>query len=370
MPSLFEETRINALILKNRFVRSATWEGLAAPSGEVTDKLIEKMVELTTGGVGLIISGHAYVEKEGQAGARQLGAYDDDLMPGLRRMTDAVHTAGGKIVMQLAHAGIQAPESLTHGKPFGPSAFEIDPGVFASEMDLSRIRRTIEAFGNAAGRAQQSGFDGVQLHGAHGYLLSQFLSPFFNRRTDDYGGNLQNRCRIVLEVCRAVRERAGAHYPLMIKMNSNDFLEGGITEEDMVASAALLQKAGVDAVELSGGTRYSGKMLPVRIQRNRTAAEEVYYRSGALRYKEKIGIPLMLVGGIRSFETAEDLVKTKTTDYVSLSRPLIREPNLIRRWESGDTRKACCISDNLCFKPIRDGNGMYCLVEERSRREA
>jgi 2,4-dienoyl-CoA reductase-like NADH-dependent reductase (Old Yellow Enzyme family) len=227
-------------------------------------------------------------------------------------------------------------------------------------MTLEQIRRTIEDFGQGAIRAKEAGFDGVQIHAAHGYLLSQFLSPFFNRREDEYGGSIVNRARIVLEVLRRIREGVGERFPVLIKLNSQDFMEKGLSVEEMVEVAAMLRGEGIDAIELSGGAHHSGKFMPLRIGCLELPEDEVYYGYEALRYKEKIRVPLMLVGGIRSYQVAEKIIREGLTDYVSLSRPVIREPDLINRWKSGDLRKALCKSDNRCLLSALEGKGLFC----------
>jgi 2,4-dienoyl-CoA reductase-like NADH-dependent reductase (Old Yellow Enzyme family) len=280
-------------------------------------------------------------------------------------MAKAVHNAGGKVVVQIAHAGCQAVEELTGQQAMGPSALSGEKGPRCREMNIEEIRMVVDAFGQAALRVKKAGCDGVQIHAAHGYLLSQFLSPFFNKREDMYGGSMENRARIVREVLYSIREHTGTDFPVMIKMNSSDFLEGGLDVDGMLATASLLEKDGIDAIELSGGTSYSGKNNPVRSCKSEN--DEVFYLDAARMYKEQIQVPLMLVGGIRSLSVAERLVRDNLSDYVSLSRPLIREPNLINRWKSGDTRKAECQSDNLCFNAALSGEGIYCVVERRRR---
>jgi 2,4-dienoyl-CoA reductase-like NADH-dependent reductase (Old Yellow Enzyme family) len=369
MAELFEVSAINSMELKNRFVRSATWEGLAGDDGSCTPRLIELIVELAKGGVGLIISSHAFVSREGQAGPWQLGIYGDERIPNLSEMTEAVHKLGGKIVLQLAHAGCRTTSDLTGMEPLGPSNRETEGGIACRGMTHDEIRQTVEAFAEAAVRAQKGGFDGVQIHAAHGYLLSQFLSPFYNKRNDDYGATIENRARIVLEVLQAMRGKVGDRFPVLLKMNSEDFLETGLSVEEMVQVAAMLEKAGIDAIELSGGTADSGRFLPVRAGRIKSEEEEVYYRQAAKRLKEKTRVPLVLVGGIRSYNVAEELIRTGPADYISLSRPLIREPHLINRWKSGDRRKSTCLSDNLCFKPTRAGEGLYCYAAKRARHK-
>ena len=369
MARLFERTSINGMELENRFVRAATWEGMATDDGSCTPRLTDLLVELASGGVGLIVSSHAYVSRAGQAGPWQLGIDRDELIPPLQDMTEAVHRENGKIVLQLAHAGCRAIPELSGQDPAGPSGGKSEAGAPYRQMSIGDIRATIEAFARGAARAKASGFDGVQIHAAHGYLLSQFLSPYYNKREDAYGGTLANRARMALEVLQAVRDKVGAEYPVLIKMNSEDFIEKGLSVEEMVQVALTLEGAGIDAIELSGGTADSGKMIPVRPGKINSPEKEVFYREAAGRYKEKISTPLLLVGGIRSYEVAEELVGSGLTDYVSLSRPLIREPHLINRWKSGDTGKSTCLSDNLCFKPIRDGEGMYCYAMSKSKAQ-
>ena len=369
MPELFETTSIKTMSLANRFVRSATWEGMAEKDGSCPRALTDLMVRLAEGGVGLIITSHAYVSREGQAIGGQLGIDRDELIPGLSAMAGAVHKAGGKIAVQLAHGGCHADPSLTGTACLGPSNVEGGDIPTAGEMGGDDFRMVAEVFGDGAVRARRAGFDGVQIHAAHGFLLSEFLSPFYNRRTDAYGGSVENRARLLLEVVRNIRSKAGDAFPVMVKLNSEDFVTGGFTVEDMLEVAAMLENAGIDAVELSGGTRYSGDLVPVRTGRLDTEQKEAYYLEAAGRFKKRVGVPLMLVGGIRSCAVAERIVREGKADYISLSRPLIREPDLINRWKSGDTGKAKCLSDNLCFEPARAGEGLYCVVEKRGGRE-
>jgi 2,4-dienoyl-CoA reductase-like NADH-dependent reductase (Old Yellow Enzyme family) len=233
-------------------------------------------------------------------------------------------------------------------------------------MTAQDFEALINAFVIAAGRARTAGFDAVQIHAAHGYLLSQFLSPHFNKRTDEYGGTIQNRSRLLLEVLQGIRKVVGPDYPVFLKLNSEDFLPGGLTREDMVQTAAMLEGAGIDGIELSGGTFLSGTNNPSRPGKPGAGQPEAYYEAAATQYKEKVRVPLMLVGGIRTLETAERLITEGVADYISLCRPLIREPGLINRWYSGDRRPAFCISDSGCFKPGFEGKGVSCVVEARS----
>lgn len=369
MKSLFETVSIQSMRLANRFVRSATWEGMATEDGHVTQQLIDLMFNLAQNEVGLIITGHAYVLPEGQAGPWQLGVYNDELISGLKDMTKAVHQVNGKIVMQIAHAGCHADPELTKQQPLGPSSLEKVNGLKCQEMTQDDIQRAVQAFGQAAARARESGFDGVQIHAAHGYFLSQFLSPFYNHRQDAYGGSLENRSRIVREVYKIVRQNVGDTFPVLIKMNSEDFLVHGLCVDDMLYVASMLESEGIDAIELSGGTSFSGDYTPIRKGKLESQDKEVYYREAAKRYKSRLSLPLILVGGIRSFSVAKELVEQGQADFISLCRPLIREPDLIKRWKEGDLRPAECVSDNLCFVPARKGQGIYCLTREREDKK-
>lgn len=366
MTILFSSTKINTLTLPNRFVRSATWEGMAADDGAVTPRLIQTMETLAQGGVGLIISSHAYVSPEGQAGPWQLGIYKDELIDGLGKMTAAVHAAGGKIIAQLAHAGRMAAKTLTGLIPLAVSDI---PGLTADarkEITRQDVAAIVEAFARAARRAKLAGFDGVQIHAAHGYLLNQFLSPAFNQRRDEYGGSRENRARVLLEVISAVRHEVGRNYPLLVKMNCQDFIENGLTLEDSRQTAVMVANAGIDAIELSGGVLNSKTLPPSRLGIN-TEEKEAYFQEEARAFKDKIPLPLILVGGLRSLNIAERLVAEGVADYISLSRPFIREPALINRWKNGDRRRATCLSDNQCYTPGREGKGVYCVVEEREK---
>src|SRR5512146_2861180 len=216
---LFESTSINGMNLNNRFVRSGTWEGLA-DKGRVTKKLTEMMVELARGEVGLIVSGVSFVRPEGQSAPGQMAAYDNRFLSGMRDMATAVHSAGGKIALQLVHGGCNANSRLTGLELVGPSEVKMEGKMACRSAGRKEITDFVTAFAHAAGRAKEAGFDAIQIHAAHGFLLSQFLSPAFNKRTDEYGGSLENRARFLLEVVKNIRKEVGPKYPLLVKLNS------------------------------------------------------------------------------------------------------------------------------------------------------
>jgi 2,4-dienoyl-CoA reductase-like NADH-dependent reductase (Old Yellow Enzyme family) len=234
------------------------------------------------------------------------------------------------------------------------------------EVTVEDIQEIVNAFGHAATRAKEGGFDGVQIHAAHGYLLSEFLSPAFNKRTDEYGGSVENRARALREVLKSIRDAVGDDFPVLVKLNCQDFIKGGLTLRDSLKVGAFLQEGRIDAIELSGGMRLSGNLSQYRLKII-SEEKEAYFRHEAKAFKEKLHVPLILVGGIRTFQLAERLVEDGYADYISMSRPFIREPSLVKRWESGDLRKATCVSDNRCFEPIRAGEGIYCVVEKKQK---
>jgi 2,4-dienoyl-CoA reductase-like NADH-dependent reductase (Old Yellow Enzyme family) len=339
---------------------------MAADDGTCTAENVEVITELAEGEVGLIISCHAFVSPEGRSSIRQVAVYDDKFIGGLKQMAEAAHSQGRKILLQLGHAGVRSATWLTNLDAIGPSDLSNGSNKPARAMTLEEIDGMIRAFVDAAIRAKKAGFDGVQIHLAHSYLLSQFLSPYYNKRTDEYGGPVENRARIILNIFQQIRSSLGEAFPILAKINSEDFLDGGLTVEDMLQVAAMLEEAGIDGIELSGGsTDPAGHHNPVREGTPLTKDEEVYYRDAARQYKERIGVPLILVGGIRSYEVAIELIESGLADYIALCRPLIREPKLIARWKAGDFRKSQCGSCAQCLGPTRGGEGMYCVAERR-----
>ena len=345
---LFESSRINTLTLANRFIRSATWAGMADDDGNCSSILIELMSELAKGGVGLIITGHTYVHQNGRHSPWQLGIDRDELIPGLKRMTRAVHEAGGKIAVQLGYGGAYLSRSRVRS------------------LSISDIQELIKAYGQAAIRAKEADFDAVQIFAAHGFFLSQLLCPRYNDRTDLYGGDIQNRARMLLEVLEAVRQAVGPDYPVLIKLNAQDFVENGLSLEDAIRIGVLLEKNGIDAIELSGGLLNNPNVLRTHI---RSEADEAYLQNEARAFKEKINVPLILGGGIRSYNVAEKLIEDGTADYISMCRPFIREPDLVNRWQQGRLARAACISCNNCVEQVKTGRGIACVPLEDAPEE-
>lgn len=366
---VFEPASIGAISLTNRFVRSATHEGSANSQGYCLPSLTKLLVQLAKGGVGLIITGHTAVSNNGRAGRRRLCLWDNDHLPALVDMVDQVHEAGGKLVIQLGHAGVVANTSLTGQAALGPTIRLQINGTICREMTRNDIRKTVDDFSFAANLAKKAGFDGIQIHAAHGYLLSSFLSPHYNQRRDEYGGTVENRARFLLEVLEAVRGTIGSGFPVLVKMNVNDFLPDGLSASDMLKTAVLIEQAGVTAIELSGGTVQSGKLIPARPGQVKPD-NEGYYKEEARYFKDHIHVPLILVGGLRSLDIVEKFLQDGICDFIAMSRPFICEPDLIQRWAKGNKAPSLCKSDNQCFRTVRAGRGLYCLTQVEQKKKA
>jgi 2,4-dienoyl-CoA reductase-like NADH-dependent reductase (Old Yellow Enzyme family) len=376
---VFEPKEIGGMTIKNRLVRSATYEGMASENGNVTNELVELYKTLAEGGVGLIITGYAFVQPSGKAMPYQTGIDRDDLIPGLRKIAETVHEHGDgcNVAMQVAHCGRQ---SFALEKTIAPSAvFEPLVNIMPREMTIEEIEETIEAFGEAARRAKEAGFDAIQIHAAHGYLLSEFLSPYTNRRTDKYGGTTEKRIEIVEDIYSRVIENVGMNFPILIKMNVDDFLEGGINLDESKKIAARFSRIGFAAIETSGGmwevtTRNEEELgwIPAMLPESRidisSKDKEAYNLPCAREIKKVINTPLILVGGIRSLDVIEKILAEGSVDFVSISRPLIRQPNLPNRWLKGiGGLTADCISCNACIGSLMEG-GVRCLQKQRTEQ--
>ena len=362
--NLFESYKMGNLEVRNRFVRSATWDGTADESGAVTDNSVSIYRALGKGGVGLIVSGYAFVSDHGQANQGQYGVHNDDMIPGLRRMAEVAHEGGAKIALQIVHAGINS--GYLSKKGIEPLAMSRIPGYNWSHREMTEedIEGIIADFATAAVRAREAGFDAVQLHGAHAYLMSQIESPIFNRRTDQWGGSAENRRRFHLEVIRKTRQAMGDDFPLMIKFGLQDDRESGLSLEEGLETAKQMVAAGIDAIEVSAGV---GNASPAVKESD---PERWYFRERTAALKQLVNVPVIAVGGIRSPELLQKIVDSGDADMISMCRPFIREPGLVARWESGDKKPARCISCNRCFGVIARGIPMECGEELRLREEA
>lgn len=367
MKNLFEKTTLKNINMKNRFIRSALWENLADDKGHMTSELFKVYEELAKGGASTIITGYAFVTKDEQPNPRMMGIYDDSFIQEYKELTDMVHKNDANIIMQLAYGGSQTGLTPPSKVILGPSAIENKVSkVTPKEATKDDIKFLVKSFADAALRVKKSGFDGVQIHVAHGYLLSQFLNPYYNQRTDEYGGSIENRGRIVFEVYEAVREAVGNDYPILVKINSEDCMEGGLTSEDSLYVSQKLAKLGVDAIEVSGGTVSDPSAIKDNLFFSRTKIalgkdRESYFKEYATKLADKVNIPVILVGGNRHLDVMEDILNNTKIEYFSFGRPLTCEPDLINRWISGDTSKPKCVSCNQCFKTY----GSRCILNIR-----
>ena len=338
---------------KNRFVRAATYEKLATDDGHVTPELSAIYRELAEGGAGTIIAGYAYVMADEHPNPNMLGIYDDSFVSEYQNLVDEVHERGARIVSQIVYGGSASKLDPPSSRILGPSAVaNPKTGIVPVEASAEDIRGLATAFAAAAVRAQAAGFDAVGLHAAHGYLLSQFLSPLFNRRTDMYGGSIENRVRIVVEIVEAIRREVGESFPILVKINSSDGFEGGLTEDDSTRAARLLVSGGVDAIEVSGAWRMC---------KAKDFGGEPFFGEYAKRLAHEVEVPVLLTGGNRRFEIMERMASDDGIAGFGLCRPLICEPDLVNRWSADPSYLPRCVSCNGCSSTP----GHRCILPSR-----
>jgi len=368
---LFEPIKIRNVELRNRFVRSATYDGCADENGNVTDKQMSLYRTLSKGGVGLIITGITYVHHSGQISKFQNSIAGDEFIYEFKKLSATTHNWGAKIAVQLFHAGREARFPKSRDRvPIAPSFLEADPYFKRRYRTVTEdeIWEIVHAFGDGAKRAREAGIDAVQIHGAHGYLLSQFLSPYANRRDDEWGGDLKNRLRIHREIYQDVRHKAGEDYPVLIKVGVQDGFPGGLDFNEGKLAAKYLAESGFDGLEISQGLRgpsYEDTEFRTKIN---GLDREAYFRNWCAEIKKKVDVPVMLVGGLRTFQLMEEIVQNKEADLISLSRPLIRNPSIIKDWKRGDHHRAECISCNKCFEGLIRGETLRCIQRETGRK--
>ena len=373
MSTLFDPISIKNLALRNRFVRSATYDGLAERNGQVSSKQLQLVEELARGGVGLVITGIAYVHASGRISPVQNSLADDDCIPGFRKLAAAAHEHGAGLAVQLFHGGREVARVYKSGRrqALAPSLVPDDPYFQGACRAISEeeILEVIRGFGEAAGRAREAGVDAVQVHGAHAYLLSQFLSPFTNRRTDAWGGSLENRLRLHQEIYRAIRARVGEDYPVLIKIGVQDGFSGGLEFQEGKQAALGHAQWGYDALEISSGLRGAGyEQAEFRTKINRLDREG-YFRSWSKEIKSEVAVPVMMVGGLRTFGLMEEIIRNGEADFISLCRPLIREPHLIKAWQNNDRHRAACVSCNKCFEVLLEGKPLLCACRKEEEMQ-
>lgn len=326
MKNIFESVEMKNLIAKNHLIRSATWEGIARQDGSVTDEAFEIYSELAKGGVGAIITGFTSVALHDYYFDGMMRLCDDTLIPQYRKLADAIHAENCPVVTQLALGAFYREVNGRY--------IQVEP----DDMAEDEIRMVIRQFVDAAVRAKKADFDGVQIHAAHFFFLSRFISPAVNHRTDGYGG--ENRSRILLEIMNGIR-KVTPEMHISIKINCSDFTYGGLDGAACLAVCKLLDQAGIDSIEVSGnGTSVSGIKAHVN---------EGYFVSPAARIAEAVSCPVIVVGGFRSLDKMETVLNQTKIEMISLSRPLLREPDLPNRMLADPTAISKCISCNRCY---------------------
>lgn len=355
---LFEEGKINKLVLKNRFFKAATWEALATEDGHMTEDLFKVYKELAEGGVGAIFTGYAYVTRDEKPNPGMMGIYEDSFIEDYLPLTEMVHKHNTKILMQLVYGGSMSTLNPPSERILGASSIENErTKIMPIEITKAEIQDLIKAYVDGAVRAKKAGFDGVEIHSAHGYFLSQMLSPYYNRRTDEYGGSIENRGRMLIEIVKAMRISLGEDFPILVKLNSEDFMgDEGLTSKESLALSKLLEAAGLDAIEVSGGNESSLKVLNNNLGPARTKItskeREAYFLEHGKALAEELNIPVILTGGNRSLGLLEEIADSTKIQFFGLGRPLICQPNLVNLWEKDNTIKSKCVSCNQCYHTV------------------
>lgn len=389
MSILFTPINLGNMRIENRFIHSATYEVMASETGEVSDKLVKRYQNLAKGEVGLIIPGYMYVHPLGRSYKYQTGIHNDEKIPALRKLVEAVHQEGGKVAFQLAHAGRQTTKAMIGQTPIGPSSRGRDPINFVKPMEMTadQVEEVIQAFGVAAKRAVEAGADGIQLHAAHGYLINQFISPFFNQRKDEWGGSDANRFRFLKELILEVRNALPQGMPILVKLNTHDYTpQEGITPSLAVTYAEWLADLKINGLEISCGTAIYSYMnmcrgdVPVKelvnslpfwkkplgklMMKNMVGKydlEEGYNLEAAKMIKPVLGnIPLFVVGGLRKVAQMTEALAKQYADCISMCRPFIREPFIVKKIKEGKTETVACVSCNRCLAAVPSNMPVRC----------
>ncbi|MGB9661677.1 MAG: FAD-dependent oxidoreductase [Moorellaceae bacterium] len=356
--------KIGRLELKNRMVMPPMVTNYAYTDGSVTPRLIAYHTERAKGGVGLIIVEATYVHPSGKGFKNQLGIYSDRLLPGLRRLVDAVHAQGAKIAIQLYHGGRQTTSAVTGQPIVAPSALPCATiGEVPKELTKEEIASLVRAFAEAARRAKAAGFDAVEVHGAHGYLINEFLSPLANKRTDEYGGSLENRMRFPLEVVRAVRQAVGPDYPVLYRLSADEKISGGLTLEETKVFARRLEQEGVNALHVSAGIYETAAWI----------IQPMYLPRGCLvdlaqGIKSAVNLPVIAVGRINDPDLAEEILAAGKADLVAFGRQLLADPEMPKKVLEGRPEEirrciACCQG---CIDELFQDHAIGCTVNART----
>lgn len=382
-PAAFEPFQLGPVALRNRLVRTAAFEGLSA-GGQVTPALIEHHERMARGGIGMTTVAYCSVSADGRTYGHQLYAREA-IRAGLAELCDRVHAAGAQVSLQLGHAGGFASQAVIGARPIAPSpALNLYGLTYSREMTQDDLARVVDDFGRAAQLAREVGFDAVEIHAGHGYLLSQFLSPYANHRRDAYGGDLAGRLRFPLAVLARVNEHVGRALAVIVKLNLTDGFPGGLQQDEAVAIAQHLASVPVTALFLSGGfvsktpfymlrgklpvremvanekspVRKVGLTLFGRLLVAEYPFQELFFLEDALRIRAAVDLPLVLVGGINSGRTIAQALGAGF-ELVALGRPLLFDPDFPRRLARGEVERTGCTYCNACIAEM-DRGGVRC----------
>ena len=355
----FSPTTLGQLTLKNRFIRSATWDGMGFNDGTFSPAQVELFHNLSLGGAGLLTSGFIAVTPQGRRNREQNMLSENQHVQSLKKIVEIVKREETALFAQLVHCGGYAKTETSNLPIVAPNAsrepiFEDTPQALTE----TEIKDVITKFAEAAARAREAGCDGVQIHAAHGYLVSQFLSPCTNQRADDYGGSPENRARFLIEVYEKVRNYVDTDFTITIKINGSDYFKDGLECAESLKVTQQLAKLGLDGVEVSGGNPISEPLTPIP-KDIKAGKSEVPFKNEILAFTKSLSIPVAAVAGIRSLKTVEELI-SKGVALISLCRPLICEPDLINQWQAGREEPSRCTSCNRCFIPAFKGKGIKC----------
>lgn len=370
LKKLFSPEKIGNVQIKNRFIRSATFTRRAEKGGFVGDNLIKFYSELAKGGIGLIITGLIAMDPSGSVSPFQMNLFDDSFIPGQKKLVSVIHDSSDKkICAQIAHSGRQG----AHPKypNVAPSAvLEKVSNVMPRELKAEEIKKFNTQFAETAERAYEAGYDMIQLHAAHGYYLSNFVSPYTNIRQDEYGGDTQKRTKVLVDIYNLIRDKLGKEFPITIKLQVQDFVPQGLMFDEGKEIVKILVDTGFDAIEPSGGLAETliGTKEAYPSKTIKSPEEQNYFLPMVKEIKPLMrDSKLILMGGIRNPVIAEEILNDNVADFISLSRPFLFEPDLPNRWKSGDLSPAKCISCNSCYMTMMTGP-VHCVVRKKRER--
>lgn len=370
-PKLFAPGKIGSLELPNRVVFAATSSELADKDGFVGDDLVEYYAERARGGTGLIVVEATYIEQEGKRLHHNAMLHDDCFIPGLRKVVQAAHAEGAKMALQLNHGGRESIPDVSGSVPLAPSPIPsqftgVGDAVIPKELTVGEIDRIVERFADAARRSRDAGFDAVELHGAHGYLIGEFLSPDSNKREDDYGGSVKGRAYFCVRLIRAIKAKLGVDYPVIVRMNGRDHVQHGLELDDAIEMAVMFEAAGADSISVSGGVHASRPYMVVPGM----SVDRGCYVSYGDAIRKRVKVPVMVVGRINTPELAEQILEDGQADFICLSRALIADPHFPAKAKAGRVETiAPCIACNECIATVHRHKGLACTVNPMVSRE-